>query len=176
MVQMLSVVNDLCGTEMEVEVNTGQYESPNGRYPLLKTADGNIVFEVEAIAKYIARMNPKANLLGKSPFVEAQINQWLTWTQTTWSKAVHPALFAVYGIGRPCVPAEFSAYIKEMKTIAKVLDTHLKGKQWIAGDNFSLADLYCGAFFSASFQTVLDAGFRKAMPNLAAWFANFAAH
>lgn len=63
-----------------------------------------------------------------------------------------------------------------MKTVAKVLDTHLQGKQWIAGESFSLADLYCGAFFTASFQLVLDGGFRKAMPNLTAWFEAFAAH
>jgi len=37
-----------------------------------------------------------------------------------------------------------------MKVVAKVLDTHLNGKQWIAGDSFSLADLYCGACFAAS--------------------------
>lgn len=106
---MLHIVNDVCGTEMEIEVNSGACESPNGRFPYLKTADGTLVFEVEAIAKHIARMNPGANLLGKTPFAEAQINQWITWTQTAWSKAVHPPLFAVYGIGKPVAPADFSA-------------------------------------------------------------------
>jgi len=71
MVQMLHIVDDICGTEMEVEVNEGACEAPNGRFPYLKTADGTLVFEVEAIAKHIARMNPGANLLGKTPFVEA---------------------------------------------------------------------------------------------------------
>ena len=63
-----------------------------------------------------------------------------------------------------------------MKVAAKAFDTHLKGKQWITGDSLSLADLYCGAFFAASFQTVLDAGFRKAMPNLSAWFERWSQH
>ena len=63
-----------------------------------------------------------------------------------------------------------------MKVAAKALDTHLNGKQWIAGDSISLADLYCGACFAASFQTVLDAGFRKAMPNLSAWFERWSQH
>jgi len=79
-------------------------------------------------------------------------------------------------LGKPVAPADFSALVKELKAVAKTLDTHLQGKQWIAGDSFSLADLYTGAFFVASFQTVLDGGFRKAVPNLAAWFANFIAH
>jgi len=64
-----------------------------------------------------------------------------------------------------------------MKLVAKVLDNHLKGKQWIAGDSITLADLYAGAFFSSAFQTVFDSAYRtKAVPNLNAWFENFSSH
>ena len=150
MVQLVQVVADICEVELQVEVTLEKSNAPNGRFPYLETADGTIIFEVEAVAKHIARMNPSKNLLGKSLFNEAQVNQWIHWCQTTWLKAIHPPLFGVYGIGRPISPADFSAGIKEMKVAAKALDTHLKGKQWIAGDSISLADLYCGACFAAS--------------------------
>jgi len=59
-------------------------------------------------------MNPEANLLGKTPFVEAQINQWITWTMTEWSRNVHSPLFAIFGLGKPnleaaSASAEFNA-------------------------------------------------------------------
>lgn len=176
MVQMVQVVADICEVDMSIEITTEKSKAPNGRFPYLETADGTIIFEVEAVSKHIARMSPASNLLGKSLFAEAQVNQWISWCQSTWLKAIHPPLFGVYGIGKPIAPADFSAGIKDMKVAAKTFDTHLKGKQWIAGDSISLADLYCGACFAASFQTVLDAGFRKAMPNLAAWFERWSQH
>ena len=151
MVQMVQVVADICEVELELVVSNEKSKAPNGRYPYLESSDGSMIFEVEAISKHIARMNPSKNLLGKSLFNEAQVNQWIHWCQTTWLKAIHPPLFGVYGIGKPIAPAEFSAGIKDMKVAAKVFDTHLKNKQWIAGDSISLADLYCGACFAASF-------------------------
>ena len=66
--------------------------------------------------------------------------------------------------------------MKEIKKIAKILDTHLKGKKWLVGDNMSIADLYLGAAFQLAFQTVFDKGFRKAHEALSAWFQNFASH
>lgn len=63
-----------------------------------------------------------------------------------------------------------------MKRLAKILDDNLKGKQWLVGDTISLADLYLGACCAVAFQTTLDAGFRKAMPNFSAWFKNWSQH
>lgn len=37
----------------------------------------------------------------------------------------------------------------------------------------SAADIFVGGCFVLAFQTVFDAGFRKAMPNLSAWFERF---
>lgn len=71
MVQMVQVVADLCEVEMTLEITTEKSKAPNGRFPYLETADGTIIFEVEAVAKHIARMNPAVNLLGKSIFNEA---------------------------------------------------------------------------------------------------------
>jgi elongation factor 1-gamma len=128
------------------------------------------------VSKHIARMKPECHkLLGKSAFDEAKINEWIAWAQCEWLPAIHPPLFAIYGL-KPISSANYAESIKEMKTLAKVLDVSLKGKQWLVGDTISLADLYVGACCAASFQTVLDAGFRKAMPNLSSWFERWATH
>lgn len=40
---------------------------------------------------------------------------------------------------------------KDLKALAKILDTFLAGKEWIAGDSLSIADLYVGTCFILAF-------------------------
>jgi len=47
----------------------------------------------------------------------------------------------------------------------------LKGKQYLVGNGVTVADIVLSTAFIPCFQTVLDAGFRKGMPNFSAWFA-----
>jgi len=51
----------------------------------------------------------------------------------------------------------------------KVLNTALEGKKFLVGDSISLADVILAAALQNAFQTVLDAGFRKAMKNVEPW-------
>lgn len=61
----------MVGANFDVEITDDKSRSPNGRFPMLEAADGSKIFEVEAVAKHIARMNPGAGLLGKNAFQEA---------------------------------------------------------------------------------------------------------
>ena len=63
-----------------------------------------------------------------------------------------------------------------IKANAKVLDGHLKGKQYLVGDSLTLADLVVACGFIVAQQTILEAGFRKAMPGYSAWFDRVVAH
>lgn len=114
-------------------------------------------------------MNNASGLLGKNPFDHAKINEWIAWAQTTWLPRMHPASFAIFGYGRPD-EKKFAEDVKAMKEAAKILDGYLKGKHWLVGDTFSLADIFVGSYMLSAFQCIFDAGFRKAMPNLSAWF------
>lgn len=60
--------------------------------------------------------------------------------------------------------------VKELKETCKVLNTLLAGKNWIAGKALSFADIHLFTSLIPAFQLSLDAGFRKAMPELAQWF------
>jgi glutathione S-transferase len=51
------------------------------------------------------------------------------------------------------------------------LNTALEGKQWLVGDKMSLADVVIATALVVPLQTVLDAGFRKAMKNASDWLA-----
>jgi translation elongation factor EF-1beta len=65
---------------------------------------------------------------------------------------------------------KFNAGAKLAKEHAKVLDTYLKGKNFLVGSKLTIADFYLANSMTLSFQTMFDAGFRKAMPNLTKWF------
>lgn len=82
---------------------------------------------------------------------------------------MHGPLMPILGHGPPNMK-RYTDGSKECKLIAKILDNHLEGKKWLVGDNITIADLYLGAAFVLAFQTIFDAGFRKAHKNVSAWF------
>lgn len=75
----------------------------------------------------------------------------------------------VLGFGPPD-QKRFTEGLKECKALAKILDTYLNGKTWIAGNDLTIADLYLGSSFMLAFQTVFDGGFRKAHKHITKWF------
>ena len=127
---------------------------------------------MDAIAQHIARMSPGNSLLGSDPFEEAQINQWLAWCQTAYmqNNGMHTAILAIFGIYDKLDAAKFNESVKATKEMAKVLNKALAGKQWLVGNQMTLADIYVFSICASSFQTILDGGFRKAMANLNKWF------
>ena len=52
--------------------------NPFGKVPTLETAEGEGVFESNAIARFVARQSPSAaaQLLGKTPIEQAQVDAW----------------------------------------------------------------------------------------------------
>jgi len=59
---------------------------------------------------------------------------------------------------------------KNLKDACKVLNTRLDGQNWLVGERLTLADIVTFNALIFPFSFVLDGGFRKAMPNVAAWF------
>ena len=69
-------------------------------------------------------------------------------------------------------PVEKAAYdqcSKDIKAHVKTLNTALEGRKFLVGDSISIADVIVAMSLSMPFQTILDAGFRKAMGNCSNW-------
>ena len=75
---------------------------------------------------------------------------------------------AVHGWG-DVLQAAFTTSLNEVKANAKTINTALTG-DWLVGNTVTLADIALASFFIIAQQTLLDGGFRKAMPKFAAWF------
>ena len=57
-----------------------------------------------------------------------------------------------------------------MKTEMMLLNNYLKDKYYLVGDNVTIADVIVATHLIVSFQTLYDAGYRKAIPNATEWF------
>lgn len=64
----------------------------------------------------------------------------------------------------------YAKAVADLKIACKLLNDKVKGKEWFAGDNMTLADVTIFNAMIIPFTLVLDPGFRKAMPDITKWF------
>ena len=174
-VQSAVAMADLAGFHLEIVIMTEEARKDKafaakhltGKFPLLELDDGNVLFESSAIAQFFARQGK--GLYGADIFEEAQCDQWIGFAQTNIWPSLYPVIGPVFGFS-VASPGDFNAGISKLKSQAKIINTHLNGKSFLVGDNVTVADVTLAFSLLIPFQTVLDAGFRKGMPNLAAWF------
>jgi len=72
--QLLQVVADLVGSNLELVESAEPSKAPLGKMPFACTAQDVNISGVEAIALHLARLNEGAGLLGKGAFQEAKID------------------------------------------------------------------------------------------------------
>jgi glutathione S-transferase/translation elongation factor EF-1beta len=141
----------------------------HGKFPMLELADGSMIYESVAIGEYLARIsNHNGALLGRSAFEEAEISQWVMVAVTGNMPNMGPIYRNTWNI--EWNPEAYNAAIKGYKDQCKMLNDRLAGKSFLVGGRFTYADITNFVSLILPFAFVLDAGFRKAMPNVSAWF------
>ena len=144
-------------------------KSPTGTFPFLEIADGVVLSESRAIENYLA-MKYKPELLGENELEKAQIKQWCDF-----------AIHEIYNCGREIVYPIFGwkPYCKEaadksnnkLKEYMRILDAHIKDKEFIMGAKLTLADVTLFRELKYFFQLVFVKGLRdKVFPNVSKWF------
>ena len=111
--------------------------NPLGYVPLLELDDGTRLTEGPAIVQYIADQVPEKNLAPANGTVaRAQLQSWLNFIATEIHKGFSP-LFS------PTTPAEYKTIaIDRLLARLQWVDGELAGKQYLMGDQFSVADPY----------------------------------
>lgn len=134
------------------ESQTDEFKSrlnPHGLTPVLEDGD-LILYEAAAINLYLAK---KANspLLGTTEHDRAQVLQWMFWSGEQW-RIFATALFdervgkTVMGLPQDGAVVAFAE--SKMRNAAKVLDQHLRGRQFMVGQTLTLADIDIAGPFS----------------------------
>jgi glutathione S-transferase len=119
--------------------------NPRAAVPILVLDDGTVIAESVAICRYFERLHPEPPLMGVGPLGEAQVEMW--------NRRVELGLFyAVAQFVRHGVPAMAAlenpqlsnwAELNRQRTLAELayLDRELQDRPFIAGDNFTIADI-----------------------------------
>jgi glutathione S-transferase len=111
--------------------------NPKGYVPALELDNGNILTEVGVIIQYLADQNPDQSLVPKAGTMERYREmEWINFISTEIHKTFSP-------LWNPNTPEETKQNQKTL--LAKRLDYlvgQLKGKQYLMGENFTVADAY----------------------------------
>jgi glutathione S-transferase len=140
--------------------------NPNGHVPVLED-DGAVVWESMAINLYLAEKYGKNSLWPSDPAARADIYKWSFFAMTE----VEPQLVTLL-VNRVMAPPEQRnekaalAAVEALKAPLNALEETLKGKEYLLGKNFTIADLNVGAVMSWIPMMKLDI---SSTPNVQAW-------
>lgn len=141
--------------------------NPLGKVPVLKTPEGPI-FESHAILRFLAQKG-KRNLMGKTPYEAAIVDQWMEFASTQIEPPASTWLYPIWGL-IPNNPAATNKAKGDLIRLLTVLNTHLAPRTWLVGERISLADISLGVNLHPLYTTVLDAGMRKKFTHTNRWF------
>lgn len=143
--------------------------NPNGRVPTLEDGDF-VLWESNSILRYLTmQYGPASGLYPDAPKLRASIDRWLDWALSSLQPAERPVFWGM--VRTP--PAqrnmvELQAAADQVGLLWLMLDAHLKGRAFVEGDAFTIADIvmavYCRRFLE------LDGIQRPDTPNLRAWY------
>jgi glutathione S-transferase len=128
--------------------------NPAGDVPVLVEADGTTLANSQVICEYLEEVYPKINLLGIDPVQRAETRRLISWFDMKFNREVTENLVGeklmkrFLKLGEPHGPSiraghanihyhlDYIGFLTEKRT-------------WLAGDNFSLADITAAAHLSA---------------------------
>jgi glutathione S-transferase len=140
--------------------------NPNGHVPVLED-DGVVLWESMAINLYLADKYGKNSLWPQDAAGRAEAYKWSFWAMTE----VEPHLLTILR-NRVMAPPEnrdekaAQAAVEALKAPLNALEESLKGKEYLLGKNFTIADLNVAAVMSWIPMMKLDL---SSTPTVAAW-------
>jgi len=128
--------------------------NPAGKVPVLVEKNGVVLSDSYAICEYIEETYPEPVLIGKNPYARAEIRRIVAWFDDKFSKEVSATLLyekvvkRFLGMGEPNSKA-IRAGIANIHTHLDYITYLTDQRNWLAGDDFSLADITAAAHISA---------------------------
>lgn len=181
-VRLTAAVLGLPLEEKLVDFSKGEHKSPeylalnpNGAVPTL--VDGDVVLtESRAIMQYLAAKKPESGLLPRDESARADVTRWQFWDAAHFSPALGSLTFEkiikpMMGMGAPD-QGKINEAIANFRRFAAVLNQRLEGRQYVAGNALTLADLTLASSLMYAQRT--DTPLAD-FPNLDAWFSRLTA-
>jgi glutathione S-transferase len=139
--------------------------NPSGKVPTL--VDGEVViWESNTILRYLSSKLPVgAALYPADPAARSQVERWMDWQLASFN-APYIGVFREAKKKEEERGAAFAADAKELATQLEILEKGTTGRPWLAGANFSIADICLGPVIdrALAFPVTLPA-----IPGVRAW-------
>lgn len=162
---------DLMGAENRRPPYTDR--NPGGQLPALELDNGKCIGETVAIWEYLEEKHPNPPLIGANAEERAEARQWQRRIELKITEFLYNGFRFAEGQkifeGRMrLIPEGASGMKATVQDNLKWLDQQLEGKQFIAGNRLTVADiiLYCALDFGAGVGQKID----PSLKNVNAWF------
>jgi glutathione S-transferase len=159
--------------------------SPRGTVPVLVLDSGEAIADSVAICRFLEAINPTPPLFGTGPLAVAAIEEWtrkveqegyaaVVYAFRNRSKAMSDrALPGIWPVPMPQLPELVERGRAMWGCFLDALEERLAGRDWIASDGFSFADLT--AFVTLDFAVATRLATGDWTPAIAAWHARVSA-
>lgn len=147
-------------------------KNPMGGVPVLEFDDGQCLSESMAICRYFETTHPEPPLMGDTAESQAKIEMWNRRMELNLLMPVAMAFRhgSGYFADREVVCADYgAASLNNASRMFGFLDRHLANNEYIAGDDFTIADIT--ALVSIDFARVIKLGIAEEQSHLARWHA-----
>ncbi len=147
--------------------------NPNGLVPTLEEEDGFLLWESNAIVRYLAAKHHASVLEPADPHARARAGAWMDWQLSV----LGPAMFACFwGLVRTPPDKRNHAAIEESKkktnAAMTILDGQLAKTAYVAGDAFSYGDIPVAVIANRYRQLVPE---RPPLRDFERWYAAISA-
>lgn len=119
--------------------------NPLQRLPVLELDDGTVLTETIAICRYFEELNPEPPLFGTGALERAQVEMWQRRVELHFFYPVAAAFRHTHPAMKdwevPQVPAWGEANRDKAVEFIRLLDDHLKDREFIVADRFTVADI-----------------------------------
>jgi glutathione S-transferase len=128
-------------------VDTPHYRAlnPNSLVPTMDE-DGFILWESNAIVRYLSAKYATHRLWPVDPRMRALADQWMDWQTSTFWPALRPLFIGLIRTEPSRRDAQALEYARAKTAgLLEIMDAHLQSRPYIAGDDFTPADIALGA-------------------------------
>lgn len=158
--------------------------NPRGTVPVLELDDGQSIADSVAICRYFEALHPDPPLFGRDPLEIARIEYW---TRKIEGEGYAGVVYAFRNRNKHMTDRALSGFWPPVPQLPELvmrgqnmwgwfvetLDDHLQGREWIATDYYSFADLT--ALMAVDFAKATKLSDGHFPPALAAWYARVSA-
>ncbi len=162
-----------------VNMMTGENQSEGylaknslGKMPLLELDDGTCIAESAAICRYLEEMNPNPPLMGRNPLEKALVEMWHRRMELEF---LIPMITIFLHTGEMWkdrvtqIPQVAETGILNVKERMEWLDRELDGKEFITGEDYTVADIAAQCAFVMG-KAALGLRIAEDQLNLSNWF------